>query len=378
MKKKIAIIGSGIAGLTLAGLLKKNSNFEFIIYEKEDNLNLDEGFGIQLSVNSVFVLNKIGFSQINKNEKHHPPQLDFYSTKLNKICDLDLTAFNSTSEKYTTLKRSTLLKFLKDNLLTNSIIFGKRINNTKQVNEKININFTDGSSDEVDYLIVSDGIFSNTKSIIENEIFKPIYYGAVAIRSQIKIQDISNFNININNISLIMSSGAHLVLYPINQNKEFNLVCIIRKKLEGIKDINKILHDKIFMQNQNLTNFFKGNLKSWPIYTSSKPLESIYKNVLYIGDAFYTFPPTMAQGASQAIESANEIYNLIKDNHKDITNVYFKNRSEKINLINLRSKFNYFGFHISNSILKFFRNKILKVLVKNRKFINSYLGKVYK
>ena len=376
MKKKIAIIGSGIAGLTLAGLLKKNSNFEFIIYEKEDNLNLDEGFGIQLSVNSVFVLNKIGFSQINKNEKHHPPQLDFYSTKLNKICDLDLTAFNSTSEKYTTLKRSTLVKFLKDNLLTNSIIFGKKINNIKQVNEKININFTNGSSDEVDYLIVSDGIFSNTKSIIENKIFKPIYYGAVAIRSQIKIQDISNFNIN--NISLIMSSGAHLVLYPINQNKEFNLVCIIRKKLEGIKDINKILNDKIFKQNQNLTNFFKGNLKSWPIYTSSTPLESIYKNVLYIGDAFYTFPPTMAQGASQAIESANEIYNLIKDNREDITNVYFKNRSEKISLINLRSKLNYFGFHISNSILKFFRNKILKVLVKNRKFINSYLGKVYK
>ena len=41
-------------------------------------------------------------------------------------------------------------------------------------------------SDEVDYLVVSDGVFSNTKSIIENKIFKPIYYGAVAIRTQIK------------------------------------------------------------------------------------------------------------------------------------------------------------------------------------------------
>jgi len=29
MKKKVAIIGSGIAGLTLANLLKTNSNFEF-------------------------------------------------------------------------------------------------------------------------------------------------------------------------------------------------------------------------------------------------------------------------------------------------------------------------------------------------------------
>ena len=34
MKKKIAIIGAGIAGLTLANLIKKNSNYEFMLYEK--------------------------------------------------------------------------------------------------------------------------------------------------------------------------------------------------------------------------------------------------------------------------------------------------------------------------------------------------------
>ena len=68
MKKKIAIVGSGIAGLTLGSLLKSNSNFEFVIYEKENILNLDEGFGIQLSVNSVSSLNKIGFHHLNKNE----------------------------------------------------------------------------------------------------------------------------------------------------------------------------------------------------------------------------------------------------------------------------------------------------------------------
>ena len=41
MKKKIAIIGAGIAGLTFANLLKINSNFEFVIYEKGDVFNLD-------------------------------------------------------------------------------------------------------------------------------------------------------------------------------------------------------------------------------------------------------------------------------------------------------------------------------------------------
>jgi len=143
MKKKIAIIGSGIAGLTLASLLKTNSNFEFLIYEKGETLNLDEGFGIQLSVNSVFILNKIGFNQLDKNEKCHPSKLDFYSINYNKICDLDLTTFNSTNDKYTTLKRSILIKFLKEKLLSNSIIFRKKISDVEQINEKINIHFSE-------------------------------------------------------------------------------------------------------------------------------------------------------------------------------------------------------------------------------------------
>jgi len=376
MKKKIAIIGAGIAGLTLASLLRTNSNFEFVVYEKGEALNLDEGFGIQLSVNSIIILNKIGFNQLNKNEKYHPSKLDFYSMNFNKICDLDLTIFNSTNEKYTTLKRSILIKFLKEKLLSNSVIFHKKINDIEQINEKINIHFTDGSSDKVDYLVVSDGVFSNTKSVLEKFFFKPNYYGAIAVRTQITTQDI--VNLNSNNISLIMGSNTHLVLYPINQRKEINLVCIIRKKSEDNDSIKTILENKILKENKNLVNLFKGDLKSWPIYISGKPIKSIYKNVLYIGDGFYTFPPTLAQGASQAIEAANEIFELISDNHPDIQNKYFKNRVERTNLINKRSKFNYFGFHISNPLLKVFRNKVLKILVKNKNFINSYLGKVYK
>jgi len=376
MKKKIAIIGSGIAGLTLANFLKENSNFEFVVYEKEDTLNLNEGFGVQLSVNSVSILNKIDFIELNKNEKYHPSKLDFYSENFKKICNLDLTIFNSENEKYTTLKRSILIKFLKEKLLSNSIIFCKKINKVKQNKEKINIYFTDGSSDEVDYLVGADGLFTNTKSVIENKIFKPIYYGAIAIRTQIQNQSISNFSSQ--NISLVMGSNAHLVLYPINQSKELNLVCVIRKKSESNGDMKIILEKRIFKENKDIANLFKEDLKLWPIYTSNKPSKSIYRNVFYIGDAFYTFPPTMAQGASQAIESAYEIFNLIKDNDPDMQNMYFTNRLKRTNLIIKRSKFNYFSFHISNTVLKFFRNKLLKILVKNKKFINSYLGKVYK
>ena len=59
MKKKIAIIGAGIAGLTLANLLKKHTDHEFMVYEREESLSLDEGYGIQLAINLIQNFNAI-------------------------------------------------------------------------------------------------------------------------------------------------------------------------------------------------------------------------------------------------------------------------------------------------------------------------------
>ena len=86
----------------------------------------------------------------------------------------------------------------------------------------------------------------------------------------------------------------------------------------------------------------------------------------------------MAQGASQSIESAYELFNLIKNENLDASNVYFKKRLKRVQIIRRRSNFNFFVFHFSSSIMKKIRNIFLKFLVKKKSFINSYLGKVYK
>ena len=127
MKKKIAVIGSGIAGLTIANLFKKNLNFEIVVYEKEKILSLEEGYGIQLAPNSVSILNKIGLSSIDNKEFSNPSNLNFYSSDNHKICDLNLSRFNSEEFKYTTLKRSVLIEFLKNKLFANNLRFGKEV-----------------------------------------------------------------------------------------------------------------------------------------------------------------------------------------------------------------------------------------------------------
>jgi len=373
MKKKIAIIGAGIAGLTLGNFLQKNPNYEFIIYEKREALDLTEGFGIQLAVNSVSILNKIGFSELNKSNVFNPKTLDFYSNQ-NKVCDLDLTQFNTEIEKYTTLKRCFLIKFLKDKLFSNVLRFNKIIKTVEHRESKIKVTFTDGGTDEIDYLIVSDGIFSPTQAIIDKKKAKINFKGAFAARTSISRENFKKLNKE--NISLIMCSNAHLVLYPVNED-EYNFVGTIRNTVNSSNNKNKELLNKTLEQN-DLNILFDSDPSFWPIYSSHKPALSRYKNIFYLGDAFYGFLPTMAQGASQSIESASELFQVFEKDNNNQLDIYCTNRLERVKTISKRSNFNFFAFHLSNVFFVEIRNFILRKLIYNKKFIESFLGRVFR
>jgi salicylate hydroxylase len=376
MKKKIAIIGAGIAGLTLANFIKKYSEHEFMVYEKEESPSLDEGYGIQLASNSIKILNQINFNKINNEKLFHPNTLDFYNIQNEKICDLDLSKFNNSETKYTTLQRSTLIEFLKEDIYTQHLRFGKKIKGVSELKEKILIKFNDNTIDLVDLVIVADGIFSSTKPFFEKKKNEPKYKKALAIRVILKSKTV--LNINEQNISLMLGGNSHIVFYPINKNKELNMVCIIRSKKYDPNNIKPLIENTIIKQNPNLKKIFDNEIKSWPLYFTPKILPSSNKKVFYIGDAFNGFLPTLAQGAGQSIESAYEIFDLLKNDKLDNGNTYFKERTKRANIVRKRSNFNFFVFHFSSSVMQKIRNIFLKFLVKRKIFIEGYLGKVYK
>ena len=375
MKKKIAIIGAGIAGFTLANFIKKNSEHEFILYEKQESLSLEEGYGIQLSPNCIKILNMIGFDKIDNKKIFHPKGIDFYSIQNKKICDLDLTQFNTKESKYTTLQRSTLIEFLNNDIYNQHLRFGKRIKEVSELKGKVLIKFDDNTNDLVDIVVGADGIFSNTRSFFEKKKNQPKFSKAIAIRTILKSK--SELKIDIEKISLMMGKNCHIVIYPFNKNQELNLVCITRDKNYDPDNI-KSLVDKVVSQNSSLKKAFNEDLTSWPLYSTPQILPSNNSKVFYIGDAFNGFLPTLAQGAGQSIESAYELFNLLNENKIDIQNIYFQERSKRAKIVRRRSNFNFFAFHFSSSFMQIIRNFFMKFLLKRKSFINSYLGTVYK
>ncbi len=374
--KNIAIIGAGISGLFLANLLEKDKSYSYKIFEKKNSLDLNDGYGIQLSVNSINLLNKISFQKMNVSDLCFPKKVNFFDAKNSKkICDIDLSQFNNQINRYTALKRSKLIEFLLERIPSENIDFNSDLIDIKN-QDKLSLYFRDKKSEEFDYLVAADGVYSKTKQILFKKEGLPKYFNSIALRGNIR--NFENFD-----ISLYLGPNFHFVIYPVNQNNEFNFISIIRKELiqEEISNrnlfkentfINNLLNQISSKSNLNLIDKVD-QITCFPIFVSKKIQIPESKKIFLTGDAFYSFPPSFAQGASQSIEAANELFNDLKNNSSN----YYKTRILKTKQINSRSSLNHFAFHLSNPLNVFFRNIFLKFLSKNKNFLENYLGKIY-
>ena len=379
--KKVAVIGAGISGLFIANLFKRNEKYQVTLFERNSLIDLKEGYGIQLSVNSIKLLNKIQFDKLENNKKFNPDKINFYSVKnSNKICELNISDFNTENCKYTTLKRSSLIDFLKKDI-EEEIKFNHTISTIEQQDQIVKIAFENNEAYEFDYLIISDGVFSKSKNLLSKNKIQPKYDDTSAIRGIIP----SSSNIaDKKNISLFLGSNFHYVIYPVSPDGDLNFIAVMKYKLseDEQKDFSLFKDDnfikKILEKVPQLSMEFFDNindLKIYPVFVSHDFFEFNNNNIHLVGDAFFAFSPSFAQGASQSIEGAYELFENIENNTKSN---FFRNRVDKIKMVNNRSKFNQFAFHLSNPLTTFLRNIFLKRLVKNKKFLEGYLGKIYK
>ena len=302
--------------------------------------------------------------------------------KKKKICDLNISEFNSENCKYTTLKRSKLVEFLKNKLKDNIIRYHHNIEKIEKNHNQIILTFNKNNKIICDHLIISDGVFSKGKSLISNDKIKPNYNNSIAIRGNISKKNLNNLNEK--NISLFMGHNFHYVIYPVNNHNEaFNFIGVLKYQLVANElDNYSLFKDEGFIQgikeklqykiSSNILDNLK-NIKCFPVYVSKGYLKPV-DNIFLVGDAFFAFPPSFAQGASQSIEGGYELFDNIINNK----NNFYNNRTAKVKMINNRSKVNQFAFHASNPIIVFFRNISLKILTKNKKFLENYLGKIYK
>ena len=167
-------------------------------------------------------------NEVSENDKFNTEKLDFYDIKeQKKICDLNISKFNFENCKYTTLKRSTLIEFLKNRLDDDVIKYDHGIEKIEVKNQQISLSFNKNQNLIYDHLIISDGVFSKGKSLVSRNMNEPTYNNCIAIRGNISKNTIDN--INEKNISLFVGSNFHYVIYPIDQiTNTLNFIGILK------------------------------------------------------------------------------------------------------------------------------------------------------
>ena len=245
MKKKIAIIGAGITGLTLAKFLSKK-NYNISIYEKKseiggimrDSIESDHLYFTGphfLDPKSEWLNSFFSKNEINKNFIHFKENLysytDFFdkislkenSTQpliLNNIKNIKLNSYIKKIEKKKNVSLKERINLYPKNI---SEKLGLWINNFSKETEKL-----DQSASEVyGYRVVFNKNFDQLEKLKKNKIFNKIY-GRVSGEKETHIVPKNGFNDMFNHIEKnLLESGINIIknvnLKSNLQKKEFSI-----------------------------------------------------------------------------------------------------------------------------------------------------------
>lgn len=372
---KILINGGGIAGLTAAIALHK-LGIETIVFESANEIK-PVGAGLVIQSNAIKALEYLGIDDEIIQSANPINQLAILDEKGKVIKNQKPSSANRELFAGLAIHRHTLHQILKSYLPESIFFTNKKAISFSEKNEKVILQFEDGSFAEGDYLISADGINSNIRQQLIPD-SKPRYAGYFCWRSVI-----DNKNPQITEATETWGSKGRFGIVPINENKLYWYAtinsCYFDVKINhySLKNLQEHFDSYHKLVGQTLEKSSDEKLIKNHI-CDIKPLSRFaFDKVLLIGDAAHATTPNLGQGACQAIEDVMFLHQEIASG-KSIPSAFksFENRRiEKTKfIIETSRKLGAIG-QIENKFLIALRNMIFKLTPE---FVTEYqFKKIY-
>ncbi len=302
----ILIAGAGVAGFTCAGLLRQRGLQPDII-EKEPSEKFNKtGYMLGLLPVGGRVLTEL---DLKKNYFDRSIEMKHYEIHkedgtLNKSYALDF--INEDYGSYRGIEREKLIDVLLQKTGTDGIRFGTTISHIHQTDDQAEVEFSDGTRSSYDLIIVADGLYSPTRSLLWNDdeyAYEDMHWGGwVAWLEHQKTDTYKEY----------WGASSFMGLYPVKGRTGIFLggpVDDIKSKglRQFVADIKgwvipeqKILHEALDVlvttDNPYFWHFRDCRTKAW-----------VKDRVVLLGDAACGFLPTAGVGASMAMDSASAL-----------------------------------------------------------------------
>ncbi|KAJ5307316.1 hypothetical protein N7476_007972, partial [Penicillium atrosanguineum] len=336
----VAIVGAGIGGLALAmGLHKKG--VPFTIYEAAPEYSV-VGAGIGFGPNGDLALDMLqeGFrAEYEKvcvgNNPANPQDIYFEGMLLQEGLGLKEPWYGHSTwghPDYTrrAAHRNAVLQIMTSFIPIENVRFSKSLTDIEQHPGKVILKFADDEIDEASILVGADGIKSVVREHVLNPLYpgqaEPVYAGSYCYRGVIPTADAEEIFGDLTDVAKIYVGHKRCcVTYLISGGAEFNfLLCVIDDKPWVLKNAvtQKVAHEAMIadFEGPDVDHRFRRLLnKAKPIkwgFFHHQNTSTYYRDrVVLLGDSAHASLPFQAAGASQGLEDALVLSNVLAKIH---------------------------------------------------------------
>ena len=303
---RILIVGAGVAGLTCAGLLKKQG-IRPVLIEKDTPKNFNaSGYMLGLLPLGGRVLTELNLERdyFEKSLEMETYKIHQQNGRLNKAYSLDF--INQYYGSYRGIGRKELIDILLGQIDAAQIRYGVTATALNQGENAVDVTFSDGKKETFDLVIACDGMHSQTRKQLwtpeESSFYNTKWGGWVAWLTDREMRSYNEY----------WGASSFLGLYPVKNKigvflggpNKLTRKCGLRNFIEIVeKHIlpeYKLLYEALAVLSATETPYY------WEFH-DCRTADWVRGNVVLLGDAACGFLPTAGVGASVAMDSASAL-----------------------------------------------------------------------